>query len=225
MAKPKLYVVDHRGYARPFERTLKVVDSLKQADVMMFTGGADILPSHYGEKSGPSTYCSPSRDRGEIECYNVAISRNIPIIGICRGAQLLCALSGGKLVQDVTGHGRGHTVETDDGQVLAMSSLHHQMMRPEGTDHKLIAWSSHISRHYKGQDGEELYGQEGLEKEPDIVYFAKNRGLGFQGHPEMMPDNHPTVDYCNRLVKKYLLGETVDLKLDKYKVALDNSVA
>lgn len=184
----------------------------------MLTGGADILPEHYGEEPILGTYHNPNRDKYEVEYYNIAVKRGIPIIGICRGAQLLCALAGGKLVQHVTGHGQDHMIDTIDGKRFPMSSLHHQMMRPENTEHVLIGWTKGISKCYLVHPGEEYegrflrpqgveaYGHEIGEKvEPEIVYFAKNRGLAIQGHPEMMDPDSEGVAYCNRLVKEYLL--------------------
>jgi putative glutamine amidotransferase len=205
--KPKIYVPDYKGYATPFLPTFAVTPNIKEADCLLLTGGEDIDPRNYGEQPGRYTYYRAERDRYEIEAFNVAQSKGIPTLGICRGAQMLCALAGGKLVQDVTGHGSSHPIETKDGDTLRMTSLHHQMMRPEGTEHTMIAWASKpLSKHYLNGKDEEIYGH-ALEKEPEIVYFSKIKGLGIQGHPEMLPAGHETVDYCNRLVKEFLLGE------------------
>jgi hypothetical protein len=214
--KPKLWVVDYMGYGTPFEQTFELTSNREEADAVMLTGGSDILPSHYGEKPGSHTYTNPKRDKYEVAAVEFAKSRNLPIIGICRGAQLLCALAGGKLVQDVTGHTSGHLIftihdGTDKGRKgidadipFYMTSLHHQMMRLENTKHQLIGWSDGLSSRYLGQDDQELYGHP-LKQEPEIVYFEELRGLAFQGHPEMLPVHNPTVHYCNQLVKDYLL--------------------
>lgn len=216
--KPKLYIPDYWGYMTPFRNIFDRAESIGQADCLMLTGGEDVDPRTYGERPGSHTYFTPARDVYELDAFKKAQAKKIPIIGICRGAQLLCAIAGGSLVQHATGHHRHHPISTQDGRTLSMSSLHHQMMRPEKTNHVLIAWASpSLSDRYLGQDDEELYGHEfvpngwgiGATKsahvEPEIVYFKDIKGLGIQGHPEMMPHDHPTVDYCRNLVKEYLL--------------------
>ena len=127
--KEKLFVPDYLGYADPFLDLFDVVKDSTKADVLMLTGGADILPEHYGEPPHYTTYHSPHRDAYEKPYINQFIKAGKPILGICRGAQFLCAIAGGKLVQDCTGHGSSHNVHTFDGKVLRTSSLHHQMTR------------------------------------------------------------------------------------------------
>lgn len=170
----------------------------------MLTGGEDVNPATYGEPAGRFTYFT-DRDAYEIKAFNAAQKKGIPTIGICRGAQILCAFAGGSLVQHVTGHVGRHPIITDEGKTLVMSSLHHQMMRPENTEHKLIAWTPKaLSDCYLDGRDMEIYPK-GLDKEPEIVYFPKIKGLAIQGHPEMLPEDHPTVAYCNELVRQYLL--------------------
>lgn len=216
--KPLLKVADYDGYAHPFLQTFDLTDDIHKADALMLTGGADVSPALYGEPVGRQTYTAPHREKYELEYSRIAIKRGIPIIGICRGAQLLCVLNGGKLVQDVTNHTSSHPIFTihdgtekgrkgiDADIPFIMTSLHHQMMRPEGTDHVLIAWTPRRSKHYLNGQNKEIY-ERGLDKEPEIVVFNKVKGLAIQGHPEMLPVNHPTVHYCNELVRDYLLGK------------------
>ena len=231
MAKPKLFVADYQGYARPFREIFDITEKLKEADCLMFTGGEDVDPRTYGDPAGRYTYYTAARDRYELEYFNIAQSLDIPILGICRGHQLLCAVSGGKLVQDCTGHTRGHEITTDSGERYPMSSLHHQMVRLEGIDHKLIAWATTpLSRRYLDGKDNEIYGHEiqheyengdrskppiavhSTHVEPEIVWFSKVKGLGIQGHPEMMREDSPTVEYCRQLVKEYILGESISEK-------------
>ena len=200
--KKKLFVADYKGYAYPWLGLFKLVDDIKEAECLMLTGGEDINPANYGEKPGSHTFFS-DRDRYELEYCHIAQDKDIPIIGICRGAQQLCALAGGKLVQHVNGHVGTHPIETHDGKTVQMSSLHHQMMRPEGTDHMMLAWAHGRSRVYLNGDDEEIYGHP-LEREPEIVFFPKVRGLAIQGHPEMMRPDSPAVVLCNKYAQEYL---------------------
>ena len=90
-------------------------------DLIVFSGGADISPSLYGEKNYAS-YVNPHRDSVEQDVYKFA-GGNIPVFGICRGHQLLNALAGGKLTQNIRRpHGSRHYL--DNG--LVVNSYHHQ---------------------------------------------------------------------------------------------------
>ena len=204
--KPLLFVPDYVHYADPFLGQFDLTKNIFEADCLMLTGGEDVDPATYGEPVGKFTHYS-DRDAYELDAFRIAQRQGIPTIGICRGAQLLCALAGGSLVQHTTGHTRGHPIVTNEGEEYVMSSLHHQMMRPERTEHVMIAWSKEaLSSCYLDGRDQEIYGHE-KPKEPEIVYFPTIRGLGIQGHPEMLPENHPTVEYCNKLVKQYLFTE------------------
>jgi gamma-glutamyl-gamma-aminobutyrate hydrolase PuuD len=175
---------------------LTEVDSLDGLDAIILWGGADISPSLYDEKpykfSGPP---QPSeRDVFEWECMRLAVAASIPIIGVCRGAQLMCAFAGGKLIQDVEGHGNGyHQVKTIDGQEFTTSTCHHQMMYPYDIEHELLAWTpEHRSCQYNPthtQHSAEL--DKRLVKEPEVVYFPTINGLGVQGHPEWHTTGNP----------------------------------
>ena len=78
------------------------------ACILLLEGGADIQPSIYGEVNTYS-HCHPDRDIQETALYHLARKNNVPILGLCRGHQLMAALAGGKLYQDIAREvGRGH---------------------------------------------------------------------------------------------------------------------
>lgn len=64
-------------------------------------GGDDIVPEHYGGKLHPKRSYDMERDRFEITMIQQALEANIPMMGICRGAQLINVVSGGTLHQDI----------------------------------------------------------------------------------------------------------------------------
>jgi putative glutamine amidotransferase len=168
------------------------VSSLQGLDAVILWGGADISPSLYDEQ--PYGYSGPhrpsSRDTFEWSIIAHALEAKIPIIGICRGAQMLCAYAGGKLVQDVTNHHATHPIITNTGERFLTSSCHHQMMVPWEIDHELIAWSEkHQSTHYHPPE-HPAYStlEKHIDKEPEVVYFPKLNGFGVQGHPEWHSD-------------------------------------
>jgi putative glutamine amidotransferase len=200
VAKPKLFIVNDYGVGAPWYKTFQKTSDFEAADAVCFTGGQDISPTLYGEVSGHNTHgVTPSRDQIEVAFYKRARDRNMPMIGICRGAQLLCAMAGGKLVQDMR-HPHRHFITTDSGGKFLMNSLHHQMMLPLNTKHRLIAWCDGLSDHYEDGVGNPLTVPEN--KEPEIVYFEDIKGLAVQGHPEWLPADSPVIDYLNKLAKE-----------------------
>jgi gamma-glutamyl-gamma-aminobutyrate hydrolase PuuD len=176
--------------------------------VLVLWGGGDISPTIYGQK--PIRYTGATeklseRDKFEVACAKKAMSIGMPIIGVCRGAQLMCALNGGSLIQHVDGHAGGtHLIRTFDGKLLATNSIHHQMMNLVGTEHKLLGWAEHRqSNRYIVEDNEHIE----LDIEPELVWFPKTKTLAIQGHPEYLYPSHELVEYCTGLIKRILNGE------------------
>lgn len=166
-------------------------DELDGADALVVWGGEDISPSLYKHQVNRRTGAGiePSRrDTLEWNLMHAARDKGIPIIGICRGAQMLCAFSGGSLFQHVDGHtGRGAHGATDyNGVTVEVSSLHHQMLNVEGTNHILVQQASkRLSGRYYAQD--DMLASE-PEVEPEYVYFPEVKGHAIQWHPEFMDD-------------------------------------
>ena len=172
---------------------------LQENDVLVLWGGEDISSHFYGEKPTYTYAGSPSRrDVIEQRMFNSAVSKGLPIIGVCRGAQLACALSGGRLYQDIQ-HPGMHYMTCNDGKQRVSNSVHHQMMRPDDTDHQLIAWTNNLSPYHKTEEGD--VGE--VEQEPEIVYFNKTKALAIQGHPEFVPNGHPFHTYACELIDAY----------------------
>lgn len=178
---------------------------LTKDDVILFGGGEDISPTLYKQKasrfSGATVYLS-TRDKLEKFFFDKAKELDIPMIGICRGAQLLCALSGGSLYQHVNMHGNGHEIDTNTGQTLYVSSVHHQMMNPLGTKHELIAWSKNILSNVHLIEGEQNLE---VTVEPEVVYFKDTKALAIQYHPEFMSEQDDGYKYAQDLVTNYIL--------------------
>lgn len=177
----------------------------KKGDVLLLGGGEDISPKLYKQK--PSRYTGAravlsDRDMYEKNIFEIAVAAGVPTIGICRGAQLVCALSGGSLYQHVTNHGVTHDMTTNEGTVLSVSSVHHQMMNPIGAKHELLAWSTNVrSNVHLIEDEQNLE----VEVEPEVIYFKDTKALGIQYHPEFMGDYEAGVGYARNLVATYLM--------------------
>lgn len=87
----------------PFcETEAQAGEILSRLDGLLLSGGADMDPQLYGEQPHPKNGAvSPERDATEIALTNVALSRNLPLFGICRGHQVLAVVTGGTLYQDI----------------------------------------------------------------------------------------------------------------------------
>jgi gamma-glutamyl-gamma-aminobutyrate hydrolase PuuD len=124
-----------------------VEETLDLLDGIVFSGGADVAPSTYGAEPHPLTdEPQERRDRAELALLEAALERDLPLLAICRGSQLLNVLRGGDLVQhlpDEVGHSdhretpgvfSEHEVEVDDATLLrslvgeraTVKSSHHQ---------------------------------------------------------------------------------------------------
>lgn len=118
-----------------------VVKNYKEADIIVFEGGTDICSALYGQAQGDFTQ-SPDllRDMHCVHLYNYARVHKLCVIGICRGAQFITAMQGGKLIQHIENHpGPTHKVFFDPGSMdhtepdcgyIEVTSDHHQAMVP-----------------------------------------------------------------------------------------------
>jgi anthranilate synthase component 2/putative glutamine amidotransferase len=77
-------------------------EAVGRLDGLVLAGGADVDPARYEEQAGPHTTATrPERDAAEIALLEAALDRDLPLLAICRGMQLLNVLLGGTLIQHV----------------------------------------------------------------------------------------------------------------------------
>jgi len=187
-------------------------DAHQPCNLVLLTGGADVNPKYYREKIGNKTYVNEERD--VIEKQMCSYYSHIPKLGICRGAQLLTVLAGGKLVQHVNGHNGMHNIQTaykmaqGHFKSYPMSSSHHQMMYPfnmHKNHYKLLAWSEYYqsSTYLNGNNVEIALPEDFLE--PEVVYYNNIKSLCIQGHPEYNEVPEETFKFVEQLIKEYLL--------------------
>ncbi len=175
-------------------RDAPVTALLERLDGLVLSGGADIDPSRYGEHADPDLgEVEPDRDAWELALLDAAASLGLPVLGVCRGLQLLNVASGGTLHQhveldegaghpqwDVDGHVATHTVTTVAGTTIrslvgasiAVNSLHHQVVATVGEG---LIVTAHASDDVV----------EGLES-------ADGRIVAVQWHPELLAKPDPT---------------------------------
>ena len=133
-------------------------DYAQALDALVLQGGADISPLAYGEEPlKPEWAGDPVRDRYEIELVRSFTEAGKPLLGICRGAQLINVALGGSLHQDVPAHRsdeydqHAHEVRLEPGSGLArlygetgprrVVSIHHQAIKRLGRDLRVEARS------------------------------------------------------------------------------------
>lgn len=188
-----------------------LVTLLETLDGILFSGGGDINPLLLGEEPLPQLHSvCPKRDEAELFLAREAFHRQIPMLGICRGIQVMAAALDGKVFQDIYVQGEGakikhsqdmprhnvsHTVTIEEGsmlqsifgnkQTLPVNSFHHQAVSDPGPHLKVSALS------------------------PDGIIEAVESSehkalLGIQWHPECFILNH---DESMMSVFRWLVSE------------------
>jgi putative glutamine amidotransferase len=90
------------GDVRVLDASMPVPGALEGIDGLLLTGGDDVAPSRYGEAPHASVVSDdPVRDAFEVGLIAAARRRNLPLLAICRGIQVLNVAAGGSLVQDI----------------------------------------------------------------------------------------------------------------------------
>jgi putative glutamine amidotransferase len=139
-----------------------VEETLDALDGLLFSGGADIDPQAYGAEPHPETNgVRPARDRAELALLEGALARDMPVLAVCRGVQVLNVARGGDLVQhlpdvvgdlkhrEVAGTFAEHPVRIENdsklgsllGERAPVMSSHHQGVGTVGTGLREVAWA------------------------------------------------------------------------------------
>lgn len=181
------------------------------AQLVCFTGGADVTPDMYGDKQHKYTGNDVWRDEKEKRLFEFCIQNSVPMVGICRGGQFLNVMSGGRMYQDVTGHCGDHEiVDIHTGETVVVSSTHHQMMMPsaEGT---LIATSINIMSNREWFDNQ-IFRKDVSKEGVEVVYYKQTNCLCFQPHPEFGDARYAGMRrYFLGLLERYLSVQATPL--------------
>lgn len=152
----------------PYDETDALINTLNHIDGLILTGGGDINPLFLGEEPVNELHSiNPRRDRQELILTRLAADRQIPILGICRGVQIMNAAFGGTLYQDIhtqagvkcIKHDQAldrsypsHTIEIEEksllsrilnnSTLLSVNSFHHQAIRTPAPGFRVCAHAS-----------------------------------------------------------------------------------
>jgi putative glutamine amidotransferase len=196
-------VVLHRAYVWALEESGAAVvvlppvtdeDSidtvLDRLDGLVIAGGADVNPADYGDEPHETTdHPRLDRDATERRLYRGARERGMPVLGICRGLQIMAVESGGRLIQDLPAAGYGLTHRerpgtfTEHGATFVDGSLVARILETTATTvnsshHQAVADAGSLA-----VTGHAVDGTIEVLEQPDAAFV-----LGVQWHPEMTED-------------------------------------
>ena len=172
---------------------------LPDVDGLLLPGGWDVDPEFYGEakdeKLGP---IDRDLDETELRLFRQARDQELPILGICRGQQVINVALGGSLIQhledhDVRDHGRSHlahTIEVDPRSELGQAAGEHKV-RVNSFHHQAIRrLAPGLHQTAKGEDGT----VEGVESDDGLI-------VAVQCHPEELTTDLP---WARKLFERFV---------------------
>ena len=165
----------------------------EDCDGLLVPGGADVAPCHYGQVNTASVGIDPDRDRDELALIHRFLSMEKPILGICRGHQILNIALGGTLLQDIPGHSqidgkdRVHPVRVLHpflqklyGDSFVSNSAHHQAVDRLGAGLTASCVSADgIIEGFVHENGQVI----GVQFHPERMAFTHRRPDAADGEP------------------------------------------
>ena len=171
----------------------------REFDGLILGGGGDIDPAFYGQTNLASKNICSFRDKFEFMLVKEMLKKQKPILGICRGAQVLNVYFGGTLKQDVT----GHWLEN------AERSLHKVNTTAQSTFATIVDDSTFYTNSFHHQAVDALAPPlvcDAYTKECIEAFHHKGFSfcIGIQWHPEKLPDSRISKFMFDRLIKEAL---------------------
>ena len=185
------------------DKGFELAKTPEEADLICFTGGPDVHPDLYDHEMHDLTSYDSYRDLVERGVYDQYKGKT-PMVGICRGGQILNVLNGGILYQHVNNHGTcKHDVQDNEGNTWEVTSDHHQMMVPnlDEAEPFLHCIGLATKRELWDEDTNSFHDKYS-QTMPDIegVWYEDTGCMCFQPHPEWVGPDHD----CQKVFFKYL---------------------
>lgn len=203
---------EHKNFVEFFVKTKSFkADTPEEADIVVFGGGTDVNPIYYDESRHSTTCCSPQRDEADVKLYELCLDLGIPMFGVCRGAQFLHVMNGGKLYQDVDNHNGDHSIWDCDTRKLVrrVSSVHHQACIPNKSGGMHIVADVNNKSTSRWKNATEY--QTGPNMDVEAFFYRDTCAFGVQGHPEYRGYDEFAIWTANK-INNYLI-ENPDLAL------------
>jgi putative glutamine amidotransferase len=179
----------------PDDPDTDVLDSL---DGIMFSGGGDVDPAHWRAAKHPETDIDPARDASELMLMKSALERDMPVLGVCRGMQIMAVVTGGSLHQhlpDLIGHERHRAASGTDPLAASASAYgrHDVVLQPGSDAYGLLGSQLTVnSFHHQAVDDPGTFTAVGWCPEDHVVEIIEDRScsfaMGVQWHPERTAD-------------------------------------
>jgi putative glutamine amidotransferase len=179
----------------PDDPDTDVLDSL---DGILFSGGGDVDPAYWGAAQHPETGIDPGRDSAELMLMKAALDMDLPILGICRGMQVMAVAAGGTLHQhlpDVIGHERHRAASGTDPLAADASAFgRHDVVVKAGSQAQALLGSRLTvnSFHHQAVDDPGTFTPSGWCPEDRVIEIIEDPrrsfALGVQWHPERTAD-------------------------------------
>lgn len=168
--------------------TDRLPGALDDCDGLLMTGGVDVDPREYGETPHPTVETDETRDDFELALARLAIARDLPLLAICRGVQVLNVAAGGSLIQDLPSQ---HPSDTPHAINEPRNAIAHDVTITPGTCLSLLLGAPAMavnSRHHQAVK-DTAPGFVVSAVSPDGVVEAIERPastfcVGVQWHPE-----------------------------------------
>lgn len=171
------------------------------AQGIILTGGNDICPEFYGQGPIKKSDYSPQRDSVEKKLLDLAVAKQIPVLGVCRGMQFINVYFGGTLIQDISSQmniadhdpGKSHNVDLAEdhlfgwsGEDICVNSYHNQSVTSNRMSKELSAF---------------LYSASDKGRIVEGLYHKKLPIAGIQSHPER---GNPSQGFVDRIIEAFI---------------------
>jgi putative glutamine amidotransferase len=173
-------------------------DVIESLDGIVLTGGGDVDPAYWGAARHPATQIDPARDTAELMLTKAALDLDLPMLGVCRGMQVMAVAAGGTLHQhlpELIGSSR-HQAEAGTDPLAADASAygrHDVVVKPGSRAHALLGGHLTVnSFHHQAIDDPGTFTAVGWCPDDRVVEIiedpARAFALGVQWHPERTAD-------------------------------------